>query len=474
MSSHRILELNAKTQGALNVIISDLMASGGTVTVVGGSVRDMLLGLPAHDLDLEVSGLDMETVHQIVENKFSLDITGVSFSVLKARVPGTSDVIDIAMPRTEELTGTSHTDFDVNVDKDLDFRTAASRRDFTINAMGYNPVTGELLDPFGGEADLRAGILRHVSDKFSEDPLRPLRAARFAGRFGFTIAPETVELCRAMRPLAEELPPERVWSELVGILESASPGVALHALDHIGWIDVFPELAALRGVQQDVGWHPEGDVFIHTAHVLDYAATHLEFESHDDRLITMTAAMCHDFGKSTVTEFRDGRIRSHGHEEAGVPLTQSLLHRLGQVALTKDVTPLVEYHLAPVTLTTDRAIRRLSTKVPRLDLLVAVSMADQGGRPPLHNAEAFAKIGAFMGRVRVLDLNDGPPKSLATGDHLIAMGLTPGPRFKELLGAVYDAQLDRSVTTESDAVEMLRGLTTGRRGPAMNAPAEAQ
>jgi hypothetical protein len=144
------------------------------------------------------------------------------------------------------------------------------------------------------------------------------------------------------------------------------------------------------------------------------------------------------------------------------------------VALTKDVTPLVEYHLAPVTLTTDRAIRRLSTKVPRLDLLVAVSMADQGGRPPLHNAEAFAKIGAFMGRVRVLDLNDGPPKSLATGDHLIAMGLTPGPRFKELLGAVYDAQLDRSVTTESDAVEMLRGLTTGRRGPAMNAPAEAQ
>jgi len=115
-----------------------------------------------------------------------------------------------------------------------------------------------------------------------------------------------------MRPLAEELPPERIWGELVGILESASPGVALHALDHIGWIDVFPELAALRGVEQDENWHPEGDVFVHTAHVLDYTAAHLAFDNDDDRLITMTAAMCHDLGKSTNTEFIDGRIRSHG------------------------------------------------------------------------------------------------------------------------------------------------------------------
>ena len=184
MTTRGILNLDAKTQDALDVLLADLTVAGGIVTVVGGSVRDMLLGLPAHDL--EVPGLDMGCVHQIVANKFSVDETGVSFAVLKVRIPGSTDVIDIALPRTEELTGTSHTDFDVTADKDLDFATAASRRDFTINAMGYDPVTHTLLDPFAGESDLSAGIIRHVSDKFSEDPLRPLRAARFAGRFGFS------------------------------------------------------------------------------------------------------------------------------------------------------------------------------------------------------------------------------------------------------------------------------------------------
>jgi tRNA nucleotidyltransferase (CCA-adding enzyme) len=429
--------------------------------VVGGSVRDMLLGLPSHDLDLEVAGLDLETVHEIVANKFSLDVTGANFSVLKVKVLGSADVIDLALPRTEEATGSGHTDFDVRADKDLDFRTAASRRDFTINAMGLDPLTGELLDPFGGEADLRAGIIKHVSDKFSEDALRPLRAARFAGRFGFDIDQSTVDLCHNMRPLAEHLPPERVWGELVGILQSQSPGTALHALNQIHWIDVFPEVAALRGVEQDVHWHPEGDVFVHTAHVLDYAAANLKFYSDDDRLIVMVSAMCHDLGKANTTKFFDGRFRSHGHEEAGVPLTQSLLKRLGQLRLTDEVTPLVEHHLAPVTLTTDKAIRRLSTKVPRLDLLAQLSRADSGGRPPLANTQAFDKIDAFDERVKNLDLSDGPPKMLATGDHLIAMGQTPGPKFKELLGKVYEAQLDGVVTTEAEAVEMLCGLVAG-------------
>ena len=452
------LHLNEKTAAALDTIITDITGRGGKVLVVGGSVRDMLLNLPAHDLDLEISGLDMDTIHAAVANKFSLDTTGASFSVLKVRVPDSNDIIDVAIPRTEELSGEGHRDFRVTSDPTLDFATAASRRDFTINAMGFDPTTGVLLDCFGGEDDLRDGAIRHVSDKFSEDPLRPLRAARFAGRFGFSIAPETVELCRAMRPLADHLPSERVWGELVGILESDFPGHSLHALDQIGWIDVFPEVAALRGVEQDARWHPEGDTFVHTAHVLNYAAANLAFDNEHDKLVVMAAALCHDLGKSTTTEFRDGRLRSHGHEGAGVPLTNSFLHRLGQVSLAKDVAPLVEHHLAPVTLTTDRAIRRLSTKVPRLDLLAAVSRADAGGRPPLTNTEASKKIDEFSNRVQRLNLNDGPPKPWATGDHLIKLGLTPGPRFRELLGTVYDAQLDGVVSNETEAVEMLRGL----------------
>jgi tRNA nucleotidyltransferase (CCA-adding enzyme) len=419
------------------------------------------------DLDLEVYGVDPGELHTLVEQHFPVDVTGASFAVLKAHVRGASQPIDISVPRRERATGEGHRDFEISADPSLTFVQAAYRRDFTIGAMGYDPLTGELVDPYGGAADLASGVLRHVSPAFVEDPLRALRAARFAARFGLTVHPDTVALCRTLRNQAMALPTERRWGELeMTLAQAATPGRALYVLDEIEWIDVFAELAALRGVEQDPGWHPEGDVFTHTAEVLNYWGTNLRTGDRGDDLVVSIAAMCHDFGKTTTTHVREGRLTSHGHEEAGIEPASALLRSLGQVHLANDVAPLIAHHLAPVMLlrndASDRALRRLSVKVPRLDLLTLVAKADQGGRPPKDPSEAIAECDRFYERVQSLDLSHGAPANLARGEDLIALGMEPGPVFKELLGAVYDAQLDGEVTTSEQARALLSRLVEAR------------
>jgi tRNA nucleotidyltransferase (CCA-adding enzyme) len=452
----------------LSTLADEVSGRGGRVVVVGGAVRDMLLsdvtGVPIepHDIDVEVYGVPLTEVREMVSHNLQVDEVGAQFSVLKVSLGG-GNSLDISTPRREVTTGVGHREFDVEPDHTMTFDEAAQRRDITINAMGYDVTTGELLDAYGGVRDLRDGVIRHVSHRFSEDPLRPLRVARFAARLGFSIHPDTIAICRSMRPDASTIPAERIWGELRGVLASEAPGRAFYALESMGWLwDVFPEVAALRGVEQDPSWHPEGDVLTHTAHALDYFATHLRTGNDEDDTTIAVAILCHDLGKATTTTTLDGRIRSLGHEEAGVVPTRQLLRRLGQHQLADQVAPLVENHLAPVTMTTDRAVRRLSTRVPRLDLLAAVSRADVSGRPPLDNTVSMKKIDVFEDRVRRLDLTDGPPRMLARGEHLIAMGLEPGPAFKELLGAVYEAQLDGEVTTEADAVAMLRRLASSK------------
>jgi tRNA nucleotidyltransferase (CCA-adding enzyme) len=449
---------------ALSAIVREVDGRGGRVIVVGGAVRDMVRSsitgttVDPHDVDVEVYGVPLPQLRESISRRYSVSEVGAHFSVLKVNL-NDGDSLDVATPRREVATGVGHRDFDVESDHTMTFDEAASRRDLTINAMGYDVVPGELLDPYGGERDLRDGVLRHVSPRFVEDPLRPLRVARFAGQLGFRVDPSTNELCRPMSSQSSILPYERVWGELHRILLSSAPGRSLHALDDMGWLDVtLPEVAALRGVAQDPTWHPEGDVLTHTAHALDYFATHLRTDDDEDDTVVASAIICHDLGKATTTVVRDGRIRALGHEGAGVEPTLRLLRRLGQYRLAEDVAPLVARHLAPVTLTTDRAVRRLSTDVPRLDLLARVSRADVNGRPPLTNDESGRKIDEFEERVNRLGLDDGPPPPLARGAHLIAMGVTPGPRFKKLLGDVYDAQLDGTVTTESDAIAMLRAM----------------
>lgn len=433
----------------------NIIDRGGAPVLVGGRVRDMVMRglndpfvMEGTDYDIEVYGLTLPRLKMaLYDSGYDWDEVGEHFSVLKVRASDIEGAVDVSIPRYETSTGDGHKDFDVMINPELTFEQASRRRDFTFNSMGWNLADGTLLDPHFGRRDIEHRTLRHVSDAFAEDPLRPLRAARFASRFGVAILHETAELCREMRPLADSLPPERVWAEIEK---------AVHECRHLGrffwwlyqfeWIDIFPEIQAIRWVEQDPEWHPEGNVFTHTVAALDYWSENLRTGNKEDDLIAAIAILCHDLGKVTATAWNEkkGRITSYGHEGAGAEPTRSLLHRLRQYELAKEVVPLVENHLAPVYNypISAKAVRGLSTKVKRLDLLAIVSRADQAGRPPKDPSDGFYKIDQFEEKVAYLNIPRGGPKPLVGGNFLIDLGLKPGPYFKKVLDAAYDYQID--------------------------------
>lgn len=437
-----------------------IQSAGGRMLVVGGAVRDMCqagsfdLTLVSADIDIEVYGLHMwDLQNTLDELGYSYDLVGESFAVLKVYIPGIEFPVDISLPRREKMVGGGgHKDFDIITDPFMSFEEASSRRDFTMNALFYDVLTGEIIDPHGGRLHAALGYICHTSAAFEEDPLRPLRAARFAARFGMSVHLGTVELCRVMYPMAEFLPPERIWTELRNaLLQADRPGLFFATLNQIGWIDIFPEVAALRGVEQDKVWHPEGDVFTHTCYALDYWAQNLRTGNDEDDLTVGVGILCHDFGKVFATQMVDGRYTAHDHESKGVMPTDLFLRRFGQKELAKRVAPLVNDHLKPVTVSTSAAIRRLSTRVDRLDLLALLSKADQAGRPPKDYCEGHAKVDAFTAKVAALGVKDGKPKPLVGGDYLIKKGLTPGPIFREILDAMYELQLDGVIKSKEAA-----------------------
>jgi len=413
------------------------------------------------DYDIECFGITLPKLKDMLDyNDYSFDEVGEHFSVLKVRVPGIEEPVDLSIPRWETSTGDGHKEFQVMVNPELTFKEASRRRDLRINAMGYDMITGELLDPYDGQFDILTQTLLHVSDAFAEDPLRPLRVARFAARFDYDVDMDTVVLCQEMRPLADALPSERIWTEIEkAVHECQRLGGFFGWLYAFGWLDLFPEINALVSVEQDPEWHPEGNVLIHTIHALDYWSQNLRTGNKEDDLITAIAILCHDFGKVTHTQYdqKPGRITSHGHEEAGAEPTRTFLHRLRQYELAKEVVPLVENHLAPVFgVKTPRAIRRLSTRVNRLDLLTIVSWADQNGRPPKEpNSDAIVE---FKTMILNMEIPRGGPKPLVGGDYLIRLGLTPGRKFKVILDAVYEAQLYGQVEDEDQAKEFVKAF----------------
>ncbi|MEM8963847.1 MAG: HD domain-containing protein, partial [Acidobacteriota bacterium] len=368
---------------ALDTIVRHVTRAGGRALVVGGTVRDALLDLPAEDLDLEVYGLAPETLRSLLDTHFDIDLVGQSFGVIKLRgIP-----LDVSLPRRESKRGLGHKGFEVYSDPEMTVHEAARRRDFTINAMAWDPASEELVDPYAGAADLEKRMLRHVSEAFSEDPLRVLRGMQFTARFDLTPAAETIDLCRRIEP--EGLAQERIfdeWSKLV--LSGRAIGKGLDFLRATGWLRYTPELEALVDCPQEPEWHPEGDVWTHTCHVMDAFA----LERLDDRwedLVVGFACLCHDLGKPATT-FTDenGRIRSPDHEAQGEAPTRDLLGRLTrQSQLIDEVVPLVREHLKPIQLfkanASAAAVRRLARRVGRIDRLVRVCRADHRGRPPL-------------------------------------------------------------------------------------------
>ncbi|MEO1368491.1 MAG: HD domain-containing protein, partial [Acidobacteriota bacterium] len=340
----------------------------------------------------------------------------------------------------------------------------ASRRDFTINAMAFDPRTGELLDPWGGRRDLEARVLRHVSGKFAEDPLRVLRGMQMAARFELTAAPETLELAASMG--LEGLAAERIfeeWRKLM--LRGRKPSLGLDFLRKSTWIRFFPELVAMIHCPQDPQWHPEGDVWTHTLHVLDAFADERTGDEWED-LVVGFACLCHDIAKPDTTHFRDGRWRSPGHEEAGEAPTRTFLARLNAMErLVEEVVPLVREHLKPFMLhhagAGPSAIRRLARRVTRIDRLVRVSRADHRGRPPLP-WDGFPAGDWLLQAAEALALESQAPKPIVLGRHLIDMGLTPGKSFGPLLDACFEAQLDGAFEELEGGLAFTRALLVER------------
>ena len=428
--------------------------AGGRAYLVGGAVRDLVAGSTPKDLDIEVFGIPPDRLVALVSREFPLDLVGASFGVLKVK----GFDIDLSLPRRESKSGLGHKAFEIFSDPTLSVEEAASRRDFTINAIYLDPLTGETIDPFGGRADLASKTLRHVSEKFSEDPQRVLRGMQFVARFDLDPAPETVALCRAISP--EGLPPERQFEEWAKLLvKGVSISRGLDFLRRTGWVALYPELQALIGCEQDPKWHPEGDVWTHTLATLDAFARHRVGDRYED-LVVGLAVLCHDFGKPATTRFQNGHLRALGHDVAGEAPTRAFLARLtNEARIAKDVVPLVLCHMRPFALwkahAGDSAVRKLAAKVGRIDRLLRVAHADDEGRPPFppggsSGGADLAWLGAAADRLR---LADSAPRPILLGRHLIALGYAPSPLFGGWLAAAFDAQLDGKFSDLPGAID---------------------
>ena len=444
-----------------------LRSAGGRPHLTGGCVRDWLLGLAPKDFDIEVFGLDYETMGRVLAPFGSTDLVGRSFGVLKLRLDGTE--YDFSMPRRESKTGAGHRGFAIAPDPHLTEAEAAARRDFTINAIAYDPLADRLIDPHGGIADLKEKVLRHTSAAFAEDPLRVLRGMQLAARFDLTMAPDTVALCRSIRDSFKELPVERVWAEWdKWATLAAKPSAGLTVLKETKWIILFNEVAAIDEVPQDPEWHPEGDVLVHTCHCLNALIAQPAWRDGSPltRRVLSFAVLAHDFGKATTTHQaeRRGRMRwlSPGHEAAGGPLTETFLQRIGApLDLVNHVRPLVLHHLAHHHGQTEfraTTVRRLARKIApaTIDDLIAVMMADHLGRPPLVSADSLARMEQLRSLAHQLALEHAAPKPIVLGRHLIALGARPGPQFTPALEAAFESQLDGAFGDESGGIEWMR------------------
>jgi tRNA nucleotidyltransferase (CCA-adding enzyme) len=447
----------SKDLSAVMAVADSVRQSGGRALLVGGCVRDKILGHSPKDFDIECFGLSAPELQRLLGSKFELDLVGASFGVIKLK----GHNIDVALPRRETKLGLGHRAFEMAYDPSLTLKEAAARRDFTINAIYCDPLTGETLDPWGGIRDLEKRIMRHVSDHFKEDPLRVLRGMQFSARFELTAASETIALCRTIEP--EGLARERQlgeWTKL--LLQGKVISKGLTFLRDTKWTRHYPELEKLIGCKQDPHWHPEGDVWNHTLCCLDSFASERIGNERED-LIVGLAVLCHDFGKPSSTFFdrKKNRIRSLGHDEAGKEPTLSFLSRLtNEESLIKAVIPLVRLHMRPFAMwrgnASDSAIRRLAAEAQRIDRLLRVASADDAGRPPFPlERESILWLAK---RAEKLAVADSAPKPLVMGRDLMAIGMSPGPKFGILLKKAYNAQLDGKFSTREDGISFIKKL----------------
>jgi tRNA nucleotidyltransferase (CCA-adding enzyme) len=434
--------------------------AGGRALVVGGWVRDRLMGRDSTNLDLEVFRLAPERLRALLESFGRVEAVGESFQVYKI------GDLDVSLPRRDSKSGRGHKGFVVVGDPDMSIEEAARRRDFTINAISWDPLTDEYFDPFDGHGDIARRLLRVVDpETFPDDSLRVLRAVQFAARFDFALDEATRVLCRGI-PL-DDLPSERIWGEFEKLLFAPAPSIGFALAMDLGVIaKLFPEVQALSGCSQEPEWHPEGDVWVHTLQVIDQARTRIDDLARPQQIAVMLGAVAHDLGKPSTTAFSDGRIRSIDHEEQGVPPATAFLDRLNVHSIDgydvrRQVLGITAQHLKPGSWYKvrdeigDGAFRRLAQKVD-LELLARLAKSDcEGRRPGRFDCTA---MDWFIERARAIGADKGPPKPMLLGRHLLELGLRPGPRVGEILKAVYELQMDGTVTSVDEAIDAAKKI----------------
>ena len=432
--------------------------------LVGGCVRDWLLAIPNKDFDIEVFGVTYEQLAAALSRWGRTDLVGRSFGVVKLTTPE-GHPFDFSVPRRDSKVAPGHKGFEISFDPAITLKEAAARRDFTINALMFDPRQGEVLDYFGGQDDLKDHVLRHTSAAFVEDPLRVLRGMQFAARFDLRAAQETVALCRSIKGSFPELAVERVRDEwFKWAAKSAVPSRGLKFLVETEWAEHFPEIRALIGTPQDPEWHPEGDVFTHTCHCLDALVKLPAWQSADveSRTVLSLAVLAHDFAKPQTTreEVKEGRLRivSPGHEEAGGPLAEQFLARVNASNMVHArVVPLVTNHLAHLNRITERVVRRLAKRLEpeTIERLAIVMIADSFGRPPSPQVVPES-VHELVEMAEALQVKSSAPKPILLGRHLIELGMRPGREFGVILKAAFDAQMDGSFFDVPQAFRWLR------------------
>jgi len=424
---------------------------GGRAFIVGGFVRDRLLGLQSDEVDVEVFGVGEHDLKTLLATLGRVEAVGQQFAVYKM------GPVDVALPRRESKTGRGHKAFAVTGDPAMSFADAARRRDFTINAISWDPLTDEYVDPFDGRADLAR---------------RVLRALQFAARFDLTAPDETKRICRGIA--LDDLPSERIWAEFEKLLlEAPRPSIGFALAREVDvTARLLPEMHALVGCPQEPEWHPEGDVWIHTLMVIDQARARNGDLDRARLAAVMLSAVCHDLGKPSTTAVIDGRMRSLGHEEAGVAPAACLLDRLNVHSLDNfdvraQVLAITAHHLKPGAFykvrdeLTDGAFRRLAQKVD-MELLARVAKADCLGRAGDFDCTA---MDWFLDKSRALGVEHKPPPPILMGRHLLALGVPAGPRMGEILKEVYELQLDGTVADLETAQARARELIDRRAEP---------
>ncbi len=425
-------------------VVCRLREAGHEALFAGGCVRDQLLGHEPEDFDVATDARP-DQVRRLFRRTVAV---GVSFGVVEVLGPKPHKVQVATFRSDGAYTDGRHPDA-------VTYSTAredALRRDFTINGMFFDPLGGKVIDYVGGESDLRRGVLRAIGDpaaRFAEDKLRLLRAVRFATRFGFALDPATADAARAMASQIRVVSAERIAEELRKMLTGPRRADGVRLTNDLGLVAaVLPELLPTQGLPQGPPAAPTGDLWTHLLRVVELLPA-------DSSFALALAALLHDIGKPRVVGRTPDRYTFHGHEHVGKRMAGEVCARLRlSNAETARIEWLVEKH----------QVLCEAERMRRSKLKPLLAHPGIGDLLTLHRADALAS-GRSVEHVEFCAqcLRDWPPEELnppplVTGDDLIALGQSPGPDYKRRLDAIHDAQLDGSVRTKDEAIELVRTL----------------